>query len=668
MSESQGERLTVLVIALLFSTIPVAALIASALSSRKAPPLSPVELLGPPKREQPLAVLSWQLSCSIAGKAGNITLLDRVSGCAGPLSSGEPGCGLFAIMGSSGCGKTTLLDVLAGRKGPAYAVQGLVLLNGAPASARERQLASGYVTQSDVLPGTSTVLEFLTFHAALRLPRSLSASQRRQRVQHTLAQLGLAHLANATIGNEFRRGLSGGERRRVSIAAELVTSPLLLFCDEATTGLDSTNAARVVDILASLSANGVTALLSIHQPRPDIFRLLSRVLLLSAGGRTVFSGAASRAEAHFASLGHPLPAGVNIADWMLDTVLRAAPEEADRMVAAFEESKTAAPGPADAAQASELHGGSALLLKHRPGFLLQLRVLSGRLLRNAYRHPLLFWLSYGATALVALAVCAVFRHTGYGTAGIQSRLGVLFFLPLFLCLISLGSLPVWHEEQLLFLHDRATGAYGTAAYFTAVVAFDVVLLRLLPPLFFLAPYCVIGLRPSSAHAACFALLLMLVSVAANSLCMAIGALAPSNASATVAGSVALLTATLFGGFLVQNNDLPGALRWLAALSPLNRAFGALVVNEMDGVGDRFYLDASYRGEHIRYPTGDPNFHSATGGCTPPCTQFYAGVYISKLFGWERRGDVGASGVMPLVLSTVFCLAVALAALSAKRAQ
>ena len=100
-----------------------------------------------------------------------------------------------------------------------------------------------------------------------------------------IKQLGLSRVAHSFIGDSFVRGLSGGEKRRVSIAVELLCAPGLLLLDEPTTGLDSTNAARVVDILARLAREGgITVIMSIHQPRPDIFRLMDRAMLLSGNG------------------------------------------------------------------------------------------------------------------------------------------------------------------------------------------------------------------------------------------------------------------------------------------------------------------------------------------------------------------------------------------------
>ena len=192
----------------------------------------------------------------------------------------------------------------------------------------ERIKVSGYVHQEVLLPGTSTVFEYLLFHAVLKMDPSKIGPNHKEaikaRVNEVISELGLSRVTHSFIGDAFVRGLSGGEKRRVSIGCELITRPGLLLLDEPTTGLDSTNAARVVDILSCLSGSqGVTVILSIHQPRPDIFRLMDRVLLLSGEGQVVYSGPTAQAESHFQQLGHVAPSpSTSIADYMLDLVIR----------------------------------------------------------------------------------------------------------------------------------------------------------------------------------------------------------------------------------------------------------------------------------------------------------------------------------------------------------
>ena len=605
------------------------------------------------------AVLSWTtVSCVVPiGLRKGKRVLDRVSGLAGAVddaaggsSSGPGDSGMFGILGPSGAGKTTLLDILAGRLSRGYSVTGTLRLDGAVATGRDVSRVSGYVPQDDVLPGTSTVFEYLTFHAELRLPRSMGRQQRRSRVHGVLAELGLGKVGSSLIGDAFRRGLSGGEKRRLSLAVELLSRPRLLFVDEATTGLDSTNAAKVVDILAGLCRRGVTCVLCIHQPRPDMFRLLTRVLVLSGDGAMVFSGPSHLAGAHFSSLGHPPPAGVNVADFMLDMVLHSTPDEVARLVDGF--------------RSSEVQGGNALLAERaqlqvsysatsRPqapssrytaGYGLQLRMLCGRLLRNAYRHPLLFWLQFGATLAVALCLGVVFARAGVDTPGIQDRLGSLFFMLLYLSFMTLSSLPVWREERLLFLRERAAGAYGTAAYFTAVVLFDILPLRVVPPFFFaMFTYPMIGLHPRCGSCvAWFVGVLILANVSATIVCMLIGILAPSNAVANVVGSFIMLTFGLFGGFLLSKSATPALLRWLADASFMNVAFEALAVTEFHDNDVNFYFTSAINSTVFPAPipvTGDqvrvvgvPMSLAALQTCplTPDCSASSTGARHVRL--------------------------------------
>jgi ATP-binding cassette subfamily G (WHITE) protein 2 len=366
-----------------------------------------------------------------------------------------------------------------------------------------------------------------------------------------------------------------------------------------------------VDILAALGDGGVTVVLSIHQPRPDVFRLLDRILVMSGTGRAVYSGASNSAEAHFESLGYapPRPEGVNVADYVLDVVLRASDDEAKRMVLDFDASAAAARDATARARIAAVHAESGTTLprtrKFRASFATQTKALWGRVAKNVRRHPFLIALHFLATATASVFVGAVFRSAGRDTGGIQNRMGSLFFILLYLTLMSLSSLPVWREDRLLFLREKAAGAYDTASYFVTVVVFDVLALRVLPPLFFaLVAYPAIGLRGFSEDAdptpvltlvrcvCVFVLVLVLVNVAASALCMAIGIVAPSNATANACGLLFLLVNVLCGGFFLNeqtgvSNDAQTSFnptRILTGFSFVNRAFEALLINEFLDAG------------------------------------------------------------------------------------
>ena len=383
-------------------------------------------------------------------------ILRGVSGFAGPgpapargadgIGDESSGSGLFAILGPSGAGKSTLLDYLSSRTPKGQVAHGRVRVDGRLVDRREMRHISGYVPQDDVLPGTSTVWEHLLFNAVLRLPDKTDNADLYRCAAGWMRELGLVKVADSLIGDQFTRGLSGGEKRRVSIAAELLTDPGIMFLDEPTTGLDSSNAAKVVDILAGLGRVGVTVVMSIHQPRPDIFRLLDRVLVMSGTGRAVYSGPSAAAEAHFASLPYAprRPDDVHVADYVLDTVLRSSEEDVARMIDDFEASDVARGNEAhvrDLTRAAEeedadmdredsayRRGTAAAMtagfepLRRRNAsaaeetyvapFGKQIRLLCGRLLRKLGRHPFLLAVHFAAAFATALGVGAVFFRVG----------------------------------------------------------------------------------------------------------------------------------------------------------------------------------------------------------------------------------------------------------------
>lgn len=235
-----------------------------------------------------------------------------LEGVHGNIRPGE----VLAIMGGSGAGKTTFLDILA-RKNKTGTVMGDIFINGKKMSDGDYKKIIGYVDQEDCLMDTLTVYEAILYSALLRLPTDMPLRAKKFRVQETMMELGISAIANRKIGKEGNRGISGGEKRRVSIACELVTSPSILFLDEPTSGLDSFNAYNVVESLVSLARYYQrTIITTIHQPRSNIYALFDQLILL-AKGRLVYSGPAQKeALDHFAKLGFHCPLGFNTADYL----------------------------------------------------------------------------------------------------------------------------------------------------------------------------------------------------------------------------------------------------------------------------------------------------------------------------------------------------------------
>ncbi|KAJ7226045.1 P-loop containing nucleoside triphosphate hydrolase protein, partial [Mycena pura] len=239
-------------------------------------------------------------------------------------ASGSCGAGeMLAIIGGSGSGKTTLLNAIAGR------LHGLPILEGhisfQPATQSGQNIAFlkdseiiGFVRQHDYLLPYLTVRETLSFSAALRLPKTVDQNAARQIVDQTIEELGLKECADTVVGGIFRKGISGGERRRLSIGCVLVTMPSVLVLDEPTTGLDATTSFVLLQTLSDLAKrHSRTIILSLHAPRSDAFQLFDRLMVLSKGD-VVYSGRASDSLAWFEEHGCELRKETNPLDFLID--------------------------------------------------------------------------------------------------------------------------------------------------------------------------------------------------------------------------------------------------------------------------------------------------------------------------------------------------------------
>ncbi|KAK0598028.1 hypothetical protein LWI29_030873 [Acer saccharum] len=232
--------------------------------------------------------LVWDDLTVVAQSLKNGATKKLVSGLSGYAESDR----IMAIMGPSGSGKSTLLDALAGRLSTNTLMTGNILLNGKKAPIDSRDVS--YVTQDDYFLGTLSVREILTYSAHLRLPSKMTNNKIDEIVQETIVKMGLQDCAENKIGNWHLRGISTGEKRRLSIGVEILTQPKVLFLDEPTSGLDSASAFFVLLVLNSIAHDGRIVVCSVHQPSSHLFDLFDDLLLLS-NGETIYFGDAKLA-------------------------------------------------------------------------------------------------------------------------------------------------------------------------------------------------------------------------------------------------------------------------------------------------------------------------------------------------------------------------------------
>lgn len=209
---------------------------------------------------------------------------------------------LLGIMGASGAGKTTLLNVLAGLEKPS---QGEILINGFDIHTQKDKIRGviGYVSQDDLLIEELSVYENLYFNAKLCFAH-FTEEQLQQRVMEVLENLGLDQRKDLKVGNPLDKTISGGQRKRLNIALELIREPAVLFLDEPTSGLSSRDSENVLDLLKELSLKGKLIFVVIHQPSSDIYKMFDKMIIMDTGGYPAYYGHPVEAVTYFKKATH----------------------------------------------------------------------------------------------------------------------------------------------------------------------------------------------------------------------------------------------------------------------------------------------------------------------------------------------------------------------------
>ncbi|GAA6060477.1 hypothetical protein JCM10212_007108 [Sporobolomyces blumeae] len=533
-----------------------------------------------------------------------------------PSLSGEaPGGSFTSILGPSGAGKSTLVDLLAGvrKAGKRGGHVEFVVGHGEHLGDKDK-VKVGYVDQHDSLPAMSTVREAIMFAAELRMGE-VQKEVKAKRVFEVMSQLGLVDIADSRIGSDEKRGISGGERRRVSIALELVAAPAILIADEPTSGLDSTSALAIIRALESLttpsdaSIRPTTVVLTIHQPSSQIFHLFDRVILLGMGGTQLYAGDASIARRWFAEKGYECPEGWNPADYFLDlatsppaSLIPGPPVPAHSpSLSMHSTNSNSKEKPADASRSiPPLSSGLGTTTATSSPFslknefrvaqedrkastvtLTQFQVLAKREAKNLKRDWSLFFMHNAVAVVVGVVVGGMYFNVDLTIGGFQSRIGSLFFLGCLLAFASLSALANFAHLRSLFLRERARAFYSPFAWVSSRIFFDIVPLRLIPTILLgVIVYWMVGLAHTADNFFKFLLILLLYSIAMTLFNFLLAALVADVGIAILISSVINLFQMAFAGFFINLSRIPPVLRWLQWISPLKYALEALSVNEV----------------------------------------------------------------------------------------
>ncbi|GMJ12916.1 ARABIDOPSIS THALIANA WHITE-BROWN COMPLEX HOMOLOG PROTEIN 11, CUTICULAR DEFECT AND ORGAN FUSION 1 [Hibiscus trionum] len=522
--------------------------------------------------------------------AGGRSILRGLTGYARP---GE----LLAIMGPSGCGKSTLLDTLAGRLGPNTRQAGAILING-----RKQALAYGtsaYVTQDDALITTLTVKEAVYYSAQLQLPDTMAKSEKKERAEMTIREMGLQDAMDTRIGGWGAKGLSGGQKRRVSICIEILTRPKLLFLDEPTSGLDSAASYYVMSRITSLNQNGRTVIASIHQPSFEVFQLFTNLYLLSAG-KSVYFGPVSAANEFFASNGFPCPSLQNPSDHFLKTINKdfdkdielgyangiPTEEVIDILVKSYKSSDVYQMVQQDIAQICK-QGGGAILEKNKrqAKFFSQCHVLTRRSFINMSRDLGYYWMRLCIYIALAVVLGTVFSRIGMDDGSIQARGSLIMFVASFLTFMSIGGFPSFVEEMKIFERERLNGHYGVTAFVIGNTLSALPFLAMVALIPGAITYFLPGLHSGYQHFCFFVAILFACMMLVESLMMIVASLVPNFLMGIIVGAGIQGLMILVGGFFRLPTDLPKpVLKYpLYHIAFHKYAYQGLFKNEFEGM-------------------------------------------------------------------------------------
>ncbi|KAM3403769.1 hypothetical protein ACQJBY_007095 [Aegilops geniculata] len=574
---------------------PALPLSTSASSSSPQDSASPSFSFYPPSPpEYTLAVTN--LSCP-APRRANAGLLPRFlpSFSAAPAPAAEgllnsvsftaSSSSILAVVGPSGAGKSTLLRILSGRgTGSEIAKPPTVCINGHAVTSRAQlRRTCGFVTQDDNLLPLLTVRETILFAARFRLGSSVTARERHERVEALMQELRLSEVADSYVGGgggeamSSSRGVSGGERKRVSIAVDMVHDPPVLLLDEPTSGLDSRSAMDVLALLHEVArARRQVVVLSIHQPSYRMLGYISSLLLLSRGA-VAHCGSLRSLEDALARLGHKIPAQLNPLELAMEVTEQL---QADRAKFAelrdndqYEEERES-PGVASGGLQVPEHGYRSRAV--------EVAALTVRCWRTMYRTQQLFAARAAQAVVGGLGLGSVFFRVRADPDGLALRLGLFAFSLSFLLSSTVEALPILLHERRVLMREASRRAYRLSSYVVANALVFAPCLLAVAVLFSAPVYWLVGLRATLAAFGFFVLAVWLIVLMASSLVLFLSAVSPDFILGNSLICIFLGVFFLFSGYFIPKESIPRYWAFMYYVSMYRYPLDLLLINEYGG--------------------------------------------------------------------------------------
>ncbi|XVE74728.1 hypothetical protein DITRI_Ditri12bG0041000 [Diplodiscus trichospermus] len=521
--------------------------------------------------------------------------------------------------------KTTLLNVLAGQilASPRLHLSGLLELNGKPSSNKAYKFA--YVRQEDLFFSQLTVRETLSLAAELQLPEISSTEERDEYVNNLLFKLGLVSCADSIIGDAKVRGISGGEKKRLSLGCELIASPSVIFADEPTTGLDAFQAEKVMETLRQLVLDGHTVICSIHQPRGSVYSKFDDIVLLTEGALVYAGPARDEPLEYFSLFGYECPDHANPAEFLADLIsidyssaesVYSSQKRIDALVEAFSTQSSAVlyatPLTRKTGPRHDIKFSKRTVARRKGGWWRQFWLLLKRAWMQASRDAPTNKVRARMSVASAIIFGSVFWRMGRSQTSIQDRMGLLQVAAINTAMAALTkTVGIFPKERAIVDRDRAKGSYSLGPYLLSKLIAEIPVGAAFPLMFGAVLYPMARLHPTLSRFGKFCGIVTLESFAASAMGLTVGTMAPTTEAAMALGPSLMTVFIVFGGYYINADNTPIIFRWIPHVSLIRWAFHGLCINEFAGLkfyhkhsfdiqtGEQALERLSFGGSHIR---------------------------------------------------------------------
>lgn len=510
---------------------------------------------------------------------------------------------LTALVGVSGAGKTTLMDVLAGRKTGGY-IEGSITVSGYPKNQATFARVSGYCEQNDIHSPYVTVYESLIYSAWLRLAKDVNKETRKMFVEQVMDLVELHPLRNALVGLPGVDGLSTEQRKRLTIAVELVANPSIIFMDEPTSGLDARAAAIVMRTVRNTVDTGRTVVCTIHQPSIDIFEAFDELLLMKRGGQVIYVGPLGERSHKLVEYFEAVPGvpkikeGYNPATWMLDVSATSVEAQLDVDFAEiYANSDLYRRNQELIKELSSPQPGSKDLYfptQYSQGFLTQCHACFCKQNWSYWRNSRFNAIRFFMTVVIGLMFGFIFWNKGgkiYKQQDLINLLGATYAAVLFLGATNAASVQsVVAIERTVFYRERAAGMYSELPYAFAQVAIETIYVAIQTVIYSLILYSMIGFEWKLGKVLYFYYFIFMCYTYFSMYGMMVVALTPGHQIAAIVMSFFLNFWNLFSGFLIPRPLIPVWWRWYYWCSPVAWTIYGIFTSQVGDKKDLIKLD------------------------------------------------------------------------------